>query len=394
MKLTREELDGRRLRFVAAMNEAFPLWDTALIVSNVNQYYFTGTMQNALLLIKSDGSYGCYVRKSWRRACDESPLEAIFPIKTYRDAADHAGKALGNTYIEAEVMPVAMLERIKSAFSVVSVGALDTALARVRGVKTDYELYWMEKCGQAHDDFIMHTVPALFHEGISEAQLVGAMQHEMSKIGYQGITRFSHFGTEIVVGQVGFGENSLYPTSFDGPGGSRGHGACAPVGGDPGRFLKKGDLVFVDFGFGMKGYHTDRTQVFVWGAEPTDEMVRIHTACIDVQNRTAAALVPGAIPSKVYGDIMQSLDGDFREGFMGYGEHCVKFLGHGVGLQIDEWPVIARGFDEPLQENMVIALEPKKGLKGVGMLGVEDTYVVTPSGARCLTGGGQAIVKV
>ncbi|MGI6005635.1 MAG: aminopeptidase P family N-terminal domain-containing protein, partial [Christensenellales bacterium] len=118
MKLTREELDGRRLRFVAAMNEAFPLWDTALIVSNVNQYYFTGTMQNALLLIKSDGSYGCYVRKSWRRACDESPLEAIFPIKTYRDAADHAGKALGNTYIEAEVMPVAMLERIKSAFSV------------------------------------------------------------------------------------------------------------------------------------------------------------------------------------------------------------------------------------------------------------------------------------
>ena len=83
-----------------------------------------------------------------------------------------------------------------------------------------------------------------------------------------------------------------------------------------------------------------------------------------------------------------------RQGFMGFGNQCVKFLGHGVGLHIDELPVIASGFDEPLEEGMVIALEPKKGVAGVGMLGVEDTYVVAPDGGRCVTGGGRGIVVV
>ncbi|NLZ30398.1 MAG: aminopeptidase P family protein, partial [Methanomicrobiales archaeon] len=64
----------------------------------------------------------------------------------------------------------------------------------------------------------------------------------------------------------------------------------------------------------------------------------------------------------------------------------VSFLGHGVGLQVDEMPVIARGFDEPLEEGMVIALEPKKGVEGVGMVGTENTFIVTRGGGRSITG--------
>jgi Xaa-Pro aminopeptidase len=80
------------------------------------------------------------------------------------------------------------------------------------------------------------------------------------------------------------------------------------------------------------------------------------------------------------------LDPELRENFMGFGSRRVNFLGHGVGLQIDEPPVIAEGFDEPLVEGMVLALEPKKGIAGVGMVGSENTYVVTPAGGRSLTG--------
>jgi Xaa-Pro aminopeptidase len=89
---------------------------------------------------------------------------------------------------------------------------------------------------------------------------------------------------------------------------------------------------------------------------------------------------------------MDKLDDDFKQNFMGFGKRQVKFLGHGVGLHIDEMPVIANGFNEPLEENMVLALEPKKGISGVGMVGVEDTYVVTPEGGRCITGGGSDII--
>jgi Xaa-Pro aminopeptidase len=79
---------------------------------------------------------------------------------------------------------------------------------------------------------------------------------------------------------------------------------------------------------------------------------------------------------------------------MGYGNRQVKFLGHGIGLEIDEFPVIAKGFDSPLQENMVLALEPKKGIKDVGMVGIENTFIVTPSGGKCITGFNRGLIPV
>ena len=91
---------------------------------------------------------------------------------------------------------------------------------------------------------------------------------------------------------------------------------------------------------------------------------------------------------------MESLDADFLKNFMGYNGRAVNFLGHGVGLLIDEIPVIAAGYDEPLVENMVFALEPKKGVKGVGMVGIENTFVVTPSGGRCITGSHTGLMPV
>jgi Xaa-Pro aminopeptidase len=92
---------------------------------------------------------------------------------------------------------------------------------------------------------------------------------------------------------------------------------------------------------------------------------------------------------------MESLSESELDCFMGVdNRHRVKFLGHGVGLNIDELPVLAAGFDEPLEENMALALEPKKGVPAIGMAGVEDTYIVTPDGGECITGGGRDIVVV
>ena len=91
---------------------------------------------------------------------------------------------------------------------------------------------------------------------------------------------------------------------------------------------------------------------------------------------------------------MGKLDPEFLQNFMGFGNRRVNFLGHGVGLQVDEPPAIAQGFDEPLAEGMVIALEPKKGVPGFGMVGVEDTFVVTPEGGRSITGHGPGLIQV
>ncbi|WP_255297386.1 M24 family metallopeptidase [Anaerophaga thermohalophila] len=72
----------------------------------------------------------------------------------------------------------------------------------------------------------------------------------------------------------------------------------------------------------------------------------------------------------------------------------MKFLGHGIGLTVDELPVLAKGFKTPLEENMVFAVEPKKGIDGVGMVGIENTFVVTPAGGRCITGDNPGLIMV
>lgn len=394
MELTKTELDARRERFCAAMDASHPNWDTALVIDKVNQYYFMGTMQDGVLFIRRDRSYVYYVRRSFRRATLESPLKHIHEMRTYRDAAQREGGGLGHTFLESETLTIHVLHMLRKYFQMQSTGPLDPVIRRVRAVKSPYELNLMTQAGRLHHKLTVEDIPALLREGISEAAFAAAIYGVMVSHGHQFITRFHKFQTEMGVGQIGFGENTLFPTSFDGPGGSHGYGAASHIGGDPARMLKKGDLVFVDTGLGLHGYHSDKTQVFFFGAQPPEEAVRVHCGCMEVEQEIARQLKPGAIPSQIYKDVLAGMDDGLRRGFGGYGGQYVHFFGHGVGLQIDEYPVIARGFDDPLEENMVISLEPKKGLAGIGTVGVEDMYVVTPEGGKCLTSGPRDIMVI
>jgi Xaa-Pro aminopeptidase len=111
-----------------------------------------------------------------------------------------------------------------------------------------------------------------------------------------------------------------------------------------------------------------------------------HQKCVDIQYQIAEMLKPGNTPENIYMTIMDSLTEDFKENFMGFGNRQVKFLGHGVGLTIGELPVIAKGFKMPIRENMVFAIEPKKAIPGIGTVGIENTFVVTPRGGENISG--------
>ncbi|WP_421909879.1 M24 family metallopeptidase [Methanolacinia petrolearia] len=256
----------------------------------------------------------------------------------------------------------------------------------VRAQKSDYEISLMEKSGKIHRRVLEERVPEIVSEGMSELDFALKLYSLMMEEGHHGVARFGMFDTEILVGQIGFGESSIYPTCFNGPGGATGLGPAVPLLGSRERKLKRGDLIFADTGSGFHGYHTDKTMTYTFKEPLSEDAVESHNGCLEVQDRVASMLRPGAVPSEIYRDVMESLNKDFLKNFMGYGDRTVNFLGHGVGLLVDEIPVIAAGFDEPLVENMVFALEPKKGVKGVGMVGVENTFVVTPSGGRCITG--------
>ncbi|WP_440950522.1 M24 family metallopeptidase [Methanosphaerula subterraneus] len=394
MKVPSHELRARMDRFLLQMETTEPGWEIAAFFGKLNLYYFTGTMQDGMLLIPRRGDPVFWVRRSYERALAESCFPDIRKMNSFRDAAAAMGQIPETVHLEMELVPLALLQRLKKHLPFSEVKPVDAQVMAVREVKSPYEIGYLRQAGKIHRHVLEDCVPDLLTEGISEAEFGGDLYALMVREGHQGIVRFGMFNTEMAVGQIGFGESSIYPTSFDGPGGSYGMYPAVPLLGSRERRLTSGDLVFVDVGCGFGGYNTDKTMTYMFGEPLPDDVIEVHHRCVAIQDRMASLLRPGAVPSEIYTTVMDDLDPGFLQNFMGYDGRQVRFLGHSIGLQVDETPVIARGFDRPIQEGMVFALEPKKGVPGVGMVGIENTYLVTPAGGECLTGESLGLIPV
>ncbi|MGB9980150.1 M24 family metallopeptidase [Methanobacterium sp.] len=393
-KVPSAELESRMKRFKTQMNVSNPEWEIAVIFSKINQYYFTGTMQDGMLLIPNEGDATFWVRRSFERATYESLFSQIKSMKSFRDAAKSIDKLPDTVYLETETVPLAVYGRFQKHFPFKDVKPVDTVVSAVRAVKSEYELQLMRKAGQIHQHVLEDIVPEMLVEGMSEADLAAELFKVMVDEGHQGITRFGMFDTEMVLGHIGFGESSIYPSYFDGASGNYGLSPAVPLLGSRERKLKKGDLVYVDIGCGVEGYNTDKTMTYMFGNSLPHYAIDIHNKCVEVQNEIAAMLKPGAIPSQIYNQIISSLDDDFLQNFMGFGDRKVKFLGHGIGLLIDELPVIAERFDNPIQKGMTFALEPKNGIKNIGMVGIENTFIVNSSGGESITGTNPGLIPI
>jgi len=380
-------------RFRARMDKTQPGWELAAITGKIPLYYFTGTMQDGLLLIPQDCDAVFWVRHSYERAVDESLFLPIRKMKSYRDIAADMKTFPATIYLETEHVPIAQVQRMQKHLRFRDVKAVDDQVGAVRAKKSSYELALVERAGKIHRRVLEDLVPDLLVEGMDEVTLTCELYSLMVKEGHQGLIRFGGFN-EMLLGQIGFGTSSLCPTCTDTPGGVAGMHPSVPQMGCPTRNLQKGDLVVIDIGCGYKGYQTDKTLSYMFGKAIPEHAIQEHFRCVEIQDTMASMLKPGAIPSEIYRTIMAGLEPAFLTNFMGFGDRRVKFLGHGIGLWIDETPVIAEGFDEPLEEGMVFALEPKKGIPDVGLVGIENTFVVTPQGGRVLTGRSRGLVEV
>ena len=394
IKVPLTELKNRMRCFQKRMDLSNSEWERVVIFSKINLYYFTGTMQEGMLIIPKNGEATFWVRRSYERALEESLFPDIEPMNSFRDASNDISGLPDTVYLETEVVPLALYHRFQKYFSFKNVKSVDTQIAAVRAVKSKYELSLMREAGRIHQHMLEDILPEMLHEGMSEVDLAIELFSVMVEKGHDGLCRFGMFDTEMFLGNVCFGESSIYPSYFNGPGGNYGMSPVVPLIGSRYRRLKKGDLVFIDIGCAVEGYNTDKTTTYMFGSSIPSYVRDIHDKCVEIQNEAATMLRPGAIPSKIYNTIICNLDKEFLQNFMGFGNRKIKFLGHGVGLQIDELPVIAEGFDEPLQEDMVFALEPKKGIKNIGMVGIENTFIVTSKGGECITGDNPGLIPI
>jgi Xaa-Pro aminopeptidase len=393
MKVPLTELTDRLNRFRARMDRRQPGWELAAITGKVPLYYFTGTMQDGILMIPQGGDAVFWVRQSYERAEEESLFPDLRKMRSYRDVAAGMGKIPSTIYLETDLVPIAQLQRMQKHLPFIDIRSVDAEVSAVRARKSRYELDLMERAGNIHRHVLEDLVPGMLTEGIDEVSLTCDLFTVMVREGHQGIIRFGMFN-EMLLGQIGFGTSTIRPICVDTPGGVSGLHPSVPQMGCREKKLAKGDLVVIDIGCGVSGYQTDKTLSYMFGKPIPEHAIREHYRCVDIQDRLAAQLKPGAIPSEIYRNIMADLEPEFLKNFMGYGNHRVKFLGHGIGLWIDETPVIAEGFDEPLEEGMVFALEPKKGIPDVGLVGIENTFAVSPQGGRPLTGTSRGLLEV
>ena len=256
-------------------------------------------------------------------------------------------------------------------------------LRRVRSVKSAGEADAIRKAARVAAGALDEGLRQL-HEGMTELELMTVIEHDMRKNGHVGLMRMRGYNQEIMIGMVAAGAAAAEPSYFDGPAGGRGLTAAAPQSAST-RPIGRNEPILIDIGCCIDGYVIDQTRTAVIGALPP-ELARAYEVSVEILRRTERDLRPGAVPERLYAQALEMAEqAGLARHFMGFGADQVRFLGHGIGLEIDEWPVLAKGFADPLEPGMVLAVEPKFTFPGLGVVGIENTYLIRESSCEPLT---------
>lgn len=384
-RVPQDELDRRLAALRARLGAADAAWSLALVSHKVSLYYFTGTMQEGVLSVTPNDAI-LWVRSNVDRAMRESHFADIRPMRSYRTLAEHFGAVPASVYLESKTATLDWLGLVRKYLAFDEWKPLTPHINALRADKSAYEVACMTAAGKLHAEVMEDVAPTLMREGVSEAALCGAVYLELLRRGSMGICRYNQPLGDETAGFAAFGVNALDSPAFDGPDGCAGTCIAVQSIGSPSRLLQKGDLVMLDMAAGQFGYHTDKTVVYYFGRladDPNAALIReAYDLCVSIENWAAKELKPGRIPEEIYQQAAEMVPDKFKNSFMS----GRKFLGHSLGLTMDESPVLANTFRQPLTEHMTIALEPKIALAGIGLVGTENTYQVTPDGGVSLTG--------
>ncbi len=360
--------------------------DAALIVQRADLFYFTGTVQDGHLCIPVDGDPILMIFKSLERAIAESPLSRIAPLDSPKDIIEilnQYGYAQPQSIgLELDVLPANLYFNYQHLFAGRNLIDISDLIRRVRAIKSPYEIGMMRRAA-ALSDQVAAQVPGLLREGMTELELAGQVEAEARKLGHQGIVRMRMWGSEMFFGHLLAGPSGAVPSFLSSPTG--GTGANPAIAQGPGfRPIQRHEPVLLDYVFALNGYYSDHARIFSIGELP-DELMAAHTAMLDVQALIKRAAKPGIKSGDIYDlALKQATALGYDKNFMGVGKKRIRFVGHGIGVELDEYPFLAAGQNLELQENMTLALEPKLIFPEKGVVGIENTHVVTSDGLEQL----------
>jgi len=387
MELTsRSELEARVARLqgkLAAADDA----EAVFIFQAADMFYFSGTVQDAWLVIAREGPPLMLVRRSLERARAESAFEHILPLTNPREIpkllASHGLGRLKRVGLEFDVLPVQQYARVGRLFPTMQFVDASQLIREVRMLKSAYEVECIRRAGRIQDR-IAAKLREVLKPGLTELELAAELEAEARRHGHQGFIRTRRFNLECFYGHLLSGENGTIPSWMDSPTG--GTGLSPAFGAGLGtRRIRTHEPIMLDYAGGCDGYHSDQARVFSLGSLPED-MVRGHAACNAILEEVLANLRPGGKAGEVFARARAAADRlGYADRFMNTGPAQVAFVGHGVGVELDEIPYLAANSDMTIEAGMVLAVEPKIVFPGRGIVGVEDTILVTTGDPEYLT---------
>ncbi|TLU81900.1 MAG: aminopeptidase P family protein [Chlorobium sp.] len=355
----------------------------ALLVLPIDIYYFTGTRQNAILWIPADGQPLLLVRKSLSRAREESPIADIRPFPSSKEFASVFSEAYLTIGMTFDAIPVQQHTYYSRALPGRTFVDISMMIRELRSVKSPFELEQLRKsAGKLASVFA--EVPQFLKAGMRELDLSAEMEYRLRKAGHEGYVRMRAFNQELFFGLAVSSSGGADGGFFDGPVTGKGLSSASPHGASYDEILVNKPIL-LDYAGVFNGYIADMTRMFVIGSLDA-ELQRAFDVAIDIQEMVSQAMKPGAISEELFLAAASMADkAGLGSCFMGMPGEQAKFVGHGVGLELDELPVLAKGFTAPLQAGQVIAVEPKFVIPGKGVIGIENTFIVTDDGGQRLS---------
>lgn len=388
------EIEARIVKFQDGLIQLG--FDAALITQHTNLFYLSGTSQSSHLFVPASGEPLLMVRKSFQRAKEESPIKDIInigSIKKIPDVLKKTGfKTSGIIGMELDVIPYNNCLFYQKIFSDYEIMDVSDLIKKLRLIKSPYEVGLLRSaCGVIDDVF--NETPCMLRQGMTEVELASLFEAGMRRRGYGGNCRMRAFNQDFSFGNITSGKNGAIATYFDGPVGGAG---LTPANLPHGAGWKKIGLnepIYIDYTCVVDGYTADETRMFVIGNLSSD-LKDAFMAALAIQDELVKMAVPGVECGELYEKAVSLAEGFGMAGhFMGMGSEGVRFVGHGVGLELDERPIFAKGVKMKLEPGMTFAIEPKFVFSD-GAIGIENTFVMGKDGVQVLTHASQNIVSV
>lgn len=370
--------------------------DAAIIVQKADFFYLTGTNQQGWLYVPRQGQPLLMIFKEFARARAESALDRIVdlvsPKKIPALLHEFGYKKPAILGMELDVLPTNLFFQYRSIFDKADIVDISFEIRLVRAVKSPYEIRMIRRAA-AMSDKLAARVPEFLEEGKTEICLAGELEAYARSLGHQGLVKMRLWGSELFYGHLLSGVSGGIPSYLSSPTGGSGTSPATGQGAGH-RKIGRNEPILVDYVFALDGYMSDHARIFSIGKLP-DDLLKAHEAMLEIQAIAKKEGLPGVATGDLY-EIMiaAAKERGYADNFMGVGPRRIRFTGHGIGLELDEFPFIAKGQTLVLEPNMVIAMEPKVVLPGRGVVGIENTLVVTASGLESFSFIREDVVEV